>query len=313
MMPVALCDAGVIQSPCMILGPSAQALFKPLPTAVRRQAAESYLQYLKAREGRLDFATRTLSAREPFFLRLREDPVRANIELDRESFHRNHAADRPEAGLSRELLWLLAVAKANRTECYGMEAHIVVNGILDGDQADTQAYVDMQEVYHTRILLDVLRCFELELEIGRPALVARVAVQAMIRLPLPMALPLILCAEFVAAVAFRLLLDTGRELFGHLPHLWPRLSTLLQQIMVDEAGHVTYCRARLGAFGLTTARALLPAIGASLLSEQKEFSLVVGEERFRQQLSTFDLAKIADGCGDAPFWLDDSSAQSTIG
>jgi hypothetical protein len=290
----------------MHLGPRAQALFKPLPAAVRRQAAESYLQYLKAREGYLDFATRTLSAREPFFTHLREDPVHANIELDRESFHRNHAADRPEAGLSRELLWLLAVAKANRTECYGMEEHIIVNGILDGERADTQAYVDMQEVYHTRILLDVLRCFDLELEIGRPALAARIAVQAMIRLPQRMALPLILCAEFVAAVAFRLLLDTGRELFGHLPHLWPRLSSLLQQIMIDEAGHVTYCRARLGALGLTAARTLLPAVGTSLLSEQKEFALLVGESRFQHQLATFDLATIADG-GDAPFLLDESS------
>lgn len=287
----------------MNLGPSARQLFTPLPAAVRRDAAESYLRYLKAREGRLDFATRTLSEREPFFVRLREEPVRANVAFDRDSFYRNHAAARPEAGLPRELLWLLAVAKANRTECYGMEEHIVVNGILDGDEADTQAYVDMQEVYHTRILLDVLRCFDLELEVGRPAFAARVAVQTMIRLPRQMALPLILCAELVAAVAFRLLLDTGRELFGHQPHLWPRLSTLLEQIMIDEAGHVTYCRARLGSLGLGAARALLPAVGKSLLSEQKEFALVVGEERFRRQLQTFDLATIADGCGDAPFLL----------
>jgi hypothetical protein len=288
----------------MDLGPSAQALFKPLPATVRRAAAERYFEYLKAREGRLDLATRTLSAREPFFVRLREDPVRTNLQLDRASFHRNHEANRPEVGLSRELLWLLAVAKANRTECYGMEAHIVVNGILDGDQADCQAYVDMQEVYHTRILLDVLRCFDLEVVVGRPALSARLAVQAMIRLPRKMALPLILCAELVAAVAFRLLLDTGRELFAHQPQLWSRVSTLLQQIMIDEIGHVTYCRARLGALGLSAARALLPAIGTSILAEQKELALVVGEARFQQQLADFDLATIAEGCGDAPFWLE---------
>ena len=261
----------------MRLSPAAQALFQPLPVHLRRDASERYLEYLKAREGRLDVAKRTMSGREPFFVRLAEEPVRVTMELDRACFHRNHAADRPEAGLSREILWLLAVAKGNRTECYGMEAHIVVNGILDGDQADTQAYVDMQEVYHTRILLDVLRCFDLEIEVGRPALASRIAVQAMIRLPQRMAMPLILCAEFVATVVFRLLLDTGRELFGHMPDVWPRLSTLLEQIMIDEVGHVSYCRARLGGPGLAAARALLPLVGASLLSDQQEFALLVGK------------------------------------
>ena len=288
----------------MQLNPIAESLFKPLPTSTRDTAAETYLQYLKAREGRLDFATRTLSSREPFFVRLAEDPVRAKVAIDHATFHRNHEASTPEHALSREMLWLLAVAKGNRTECYGMEEHILVNGILDGDKADTQAYVDMQEVYHTRILLDVLRCFDLEIEVGKPDLASRIAVQAMIRLPQKFALPLILCAEFVATVVFRLLLDTGRELFAHDAPLWSRLSTLLEQIMIDEVGHVSYCRARLGPMGLKTARALLPAIGASLMSDQKEFALLVGKERFEQALAAFDHIAVTEGCGDAPFWLE---------
>lgn len=288
----------------MHLKPSALALFDPLPAPMREQAADTYLQYLKGRDGRLDLTTRTLSSREPFFVRLAEEPVHASLGLDAACFHRNHALTQPEAGLSREMLWLLAVAKANRTECYGMEEHIVVNGILDGDAADTQAYVDMQEVYHTRILLDCLRCFDLEIEIGKPALAARVAVQAMIRLPNKMALPLILCSELVASVAFRLLLDTGRELFGHHSELWARLSVLLQQIMIDEVGHVTYCRARLGPFGLATAKAFLPLVVKSLMDEQKEFAQLVGRERFDKMLAAFSPAVIVEGCTDAPFWLD---------
>ena len=292
----------------MKLSPAAQSLFRPLPVEVREAAPQNYLDYLQAREGRLDLASRTLSAREPFFVRLAADPVRADITLDRACFHRNHTARHPEAGLSREITWLLAVAKGNRIECYGMEQHIIVNGILDGDQADTQAYVDMQEVYHTRILLDVLRCFDLEITVGRPSLAPRLAVQAMIRLPQRMALPLILGSELVAAVVFRLLLDTGRELFGHLPVLWPRLDALLQQIMVDEVGHVCYCRARLGAPGLAVARALLPLIAASLLSDQPEFAALVGRDRFEQALASFTPAAITEGCTDAPFWLDDASS-----
>lgn len=287
----------------MQLSPTAQSLFKPLPMPVRDGAAQNYLQYLKTREGQLDLTSRTLSRREPFFVRMASQPVRTTVPIDQATFHRNHAADQPETGLSREMLWLLAVAKANRTECYGMEAHIAINGILDGDKADTQAYVDMQEVYHTRILLDVLRCFDLEIQIGRPALAARLSVQAMVRLPQRAALPLILCSEFIATVVFRLLLDSGRELFGHLPDLWARASTLLQQIMIDEVGHISYCHARLGPLGLSAARALLPAVGASLLSDQKEFALLVGRERFAQAMATFNLEAITEGCGEAPFWL----------
>ena len=94
--------------------------------------------------------------------------MRAERAIDLPRFHRNHEARDPEPDLPRELLWLLAIAKVNRTEYYGMEEHIAVNGILDGDLADTQSYVDMQEVYHTRILLDVLRCFGVDIEIGTP-------------------------------------------------------------------------------------------------------------------------------------------------
>ena len=286
----------------------ASALFEPLPAEMRASAADRYLVYLKGRDGRLDFASRTLSGREPFFERLAADPVRTDAPLDRESFHRNHSAKRPESGLSREVLWLLAIAKANRTEYYGMEQHIIVNGILDGDAADTQAYVDMQEVYHTRILLDVLRCFDLEIEIGEPDFASRVAVQAMVRLPQKLALPLILCAKFAATVTFRLLLDEGRALFGHRKELWGRVSTLLEQIMVDEVGHVAYCRARLGPVGLAAAKSLLPTIANSLLSDQHEFATLIGRERFESALASFDPTKIAADCDAAPFWLEAPTA-----
>lgn len=70
---------------------------------------------------------------------------------------------------------------------------------------------------------------------------------------------------------------------------------------------MSYCRARLGAPGLAMARALLPLIGASLLSDQKEFALLVGKERFEQAMAAFNVTALVDGCTDAPFWLDDVS------
>ncbi len=288
----------------MKLSPTAESLFTPLAPSQRASAAADYLEYLKRREGRLDFSSRSLARREPFFEGLARDPVRSELPLDRPLFRRNHDASRPDAGLSRDMLWLLAVAKANRTEHFGMEVHIVVNGILDGDRANTQAYVDMQEVYHTRILLDVLRCFDLEITVREPDLATRLLVHAMVRLPHRVALPLILCSELVAVVIFRLLLDTGRELFGHEPRLWERLSTLLHQIMIDEVGHVTYCRAQLGGAGLSAARALLPSVKAALMAEQLEFAQLVGHERFDRAFADLELSWVTAGCNDTPFWLE---------
>lgn len=288
----------------MKLSASVASVFVPLPAELRESVDELYLRYLKAREGRLDFEQRKLSKREPFFQRLHTDPVRARRPINQECFHRNHEAAKPEPGLSPQLLWLLAIAKANRTEYFGMEEHIVVNGILDGDDADTQSYVDMQEVYHTRILLDVLRCFALEIEVGRPNLATRVAVHTMVRLPKRMAMPLILCAELLATVVFRLLLDEGRVLFADDEPLWERVSTLLEQIMVDEMGHVCYCRARLGSAGLAVARRLLPSVAAALLSDQPEFAQLIGAREFERALAHFDFDAAVQDCVEAPFWLD---------
>ena len=48
---------------------------------------------------------------------------------------------------------------------------------------------------------------------------------------------------------------------------------------------------------------LQPAVSASLLSDQKEFALLVGRDRFHQAVATFNLPAITEGCRDAPFWL----------
>ena len=116
-------------------------------------------------------------------------------------------------------------------------------------------------------------------------------------------MPMILCAEFVATVVFRQLIDIGQELFARQPALWERLSTLLHQIMIDEVGHVTWCRARLGSLGLRVARTLLPAVKAALLTDQREFALLVGRERFDQAFAEFAIEQITQGCTDPAFWL----------
>lgn len=105
---------------------------------------------------------------------------------------------------------------------------------------------------------------------------------------------------------FRLLLETARELFADDPPLHARVSSLLEQIMIDEVGHVSFCRARLGRMGLFVARAVLPLMAASLLSDIPEVARLVGPDRFRRAVADADLARLAEGCHDRPFLLEDA-------
>src|SRR5689334_19671434 len=89
--------------------------------AGRRQTLDSYLEFLHGRDGELDLRKRQLSRREEFFRRIDAQPVRWAGSVDVERFNRNHAAARIEQDLPPELLFLLACAKANRSERWGVE------------------------------------------------------------------------------------------------------------------------------------------------------------------------------------------------
>src|SRR5438105_103237 len=89
-----------------------EALLQPLPPDHRRATLDRYLDFLHARDGSLDISRRSLSRRDDFFRRIEEHPVRFAGPIDAEQFHRNHERARPEPGLSEQMLWLLACAKA---------------------------------------------------------------------------------------------------------------------------------------------------------------------------------------------------------
>jgi hypothetical protein len=79
-----------------------------------------YLAFLAERDGEPDLLRRTLSRREAFFDRLAREPVRAAVTIDRGTYLRNLARRRPEADLDDRMLWLLATAKANQAERFGV-------------------------------------------------------------------------------------------------------------------------------------------------------------------------------------------------
>jgi hypothetical protein len=79
-----------------------------------------YLRFLAERDGTPNFGRRTLSRRETFFAALDAAPLRSTTPIDRAAYLRNLDRRRPEPGLEPRLLWLLATARANQAERFGV-------------------------------------------------------------------------------------------------------------------------------------------------------------------------------------------------
>jgi len=273
----------------------------PLPRSERKPTLDRYLEFLHARDGVLDLQRRSLSRREEFFRRIDETPVRWQGSIDAERFHRNHSSSRLETDLPEQMLWLLACAKANRSERWGVELGLKLRNAERPWAHPADGYIEIEEFYHTRILLDVLRCFGLEVTLRPPAVAARAAIASMACLPKPLAMPVILAAELVGSVGFRLLLTKGRELWAGEPEVGLRVTELLEQILIDELGHVAYCRANLGGVGLGATRVMLEGIMRALLADIPEFGLLFGRENIERQVAEFDLEALAQGLPERPF------------
>ncbi len=133
---------------------------------------DGYLAFLRARDGDADLLRHTLSRREAFFDRLAREPVRSRRAVDRETFLRNLARRRPEPGLDDRMLWLLATAKANQAERFGVGLSELYGKVNPDDPILVR--IVLQEHYHTRILADAVAIFGLPVRVGPPALAARI-------------------------------------------------------------------------------------------------------------------------------------------
>jgi hypothetical protein len=195
-----------------------------------------YREFLRARDGEADFTRHTLSRREALFARLAAMPVRAAAVVDGDAYRRNLRRRRPEAGLDARTLWLLATAKANQAERFGVGLGELYGRVPEDDPV--RVHVSLQETYHTRILADVVAMFGLTVPVMPPALFARVIIRLIVSVPEARHLPLTGCAEMAGCVLFRLLRDRGVALFADEPAVAERIRLLYDEILADEIGHV---------------------------------------------------------------------------
>src|SRR5262245_33972405 len=210
---------------------------------------ERYRRFLAERDGAPDLHRHTLTGREAFFAALEAAPLRSQAPIDRDAYRRNVRRHRIEPGLDARVLWLLATAKANLAERFGVGL-AELNGLVPAEDEDpVRLHLHLQEFYHTRILADAVALFDLPVHPTPPAIFTRAFIKLMVATPQRWVLPLVGLGEMVGCVLFRALRDRGLALFADEPAVAERIRLLYDEILADEISHVGFVVAQMGPTG----------------------------------------------------------------
>ena len=247
--------------------------FRVLDAEERRVHMQRYLEFLAERDGELDLEARILPARESFFDDLEEKLVEWDGDIDYEGFFRHFlAAD--SVPIDPRTVWLVAIAKSNESESYGVELELArfFRRRRPGDEIDP-AYLHMivQEHYHSRILLEACKACGLSIHFRRPRWPQRWMIHMIMKVPERVRWVPILCGEVLGSVVFRMLREHC-HLFSAQPEVEARLRMLLGQIELDEVLHVAYLRARLGPVAIRIASMLAPLVAMWVLFDIPQFA-----------------------------------------
>ena len=245
-----------------------------------------YREFLLRTEGTADPVRFQLERRERFFAEFETSRPRARYEVDRRVFLRNLRSRRPEPGLDRRMLWLLAAAKLNQAERFGVGLGEVYGKEQDKfDSEPERLYVQLQEHYHSRILADVISMFGLPYPTIPPRLALRATIRLFVALPHEWTLPLVAASEVVGCILFRAMRDQGLRLFSDDPAVADRIARLYDEILADEIGHVGFIAAKLSPRWRSVSRFLAREIAwRSIVASVPEVVALVGKSELRSLL-----------------------------
>ncbi|BBZ22032.1 hypothetical protein [Mycolicibacter hiberniae] len=257
---------------------------------------EGYREYLRRRDGEADLLNRRLANREAFFNDLEAHPVRSRHVADPDVFVRNLRRRRPEAGLDPKMLFLLATAKLNQTERFGVGLGETYGLNSDKELPPERVYLELEEHYHTRLLAYVLDIFDLTFQVVPPVFVMRQFVKIAVFLPERWGAMFVGAAEMAGCVMFYELRRIGNELFADEPEVQERIDRLYGEILTDEVGHVGYCASRCSAAERAIMRRLYPRIGMLLARQTAEISRLMDPKWLRARLNRpFDVDELTTG------------------
>jgi hypothetical protein len=236
-------------------------LFTPLPAEQRRRIADDYVAFALRRDGEPDVVKRTLSRREEFFREFdaRPKPVWTGEPIAQHDFSALHRGVKPLAGVSPLVWWLVQVSRANEGEAWGVD-YLLDRGGFDGlgkgGRLKPRDFADLEETYHTRIMHTVVRLFGIDYSLREPPRVIQQSVKLMSRLPHRGSYVLLLAGELMGTVAFLRMAQHGDKLLEPWPEFRTLVRELLDEILIDEIGHVTFLLGSMNAVELAAIRHL---------------------------------------------------------
>lgn len=257
---------------------------------------DGYRDFLKRRDGEADLLNRRLTNRERFIDSLESNPVRSRQPADQPTFLRNLHRRRPEPGLDRKMLFLLATAKLNQAERFGVALAEAYGLASDEDLRPERVYIELEEHYHTRLLAYVLDVCDLTFQVVPPPFVMRQFVKIEVFLPARLQFLFVGAAEMAGCIMFDELRRVGIELFSDEPEVSERIEWLYSEILTDEVGHVGYCASQCTSAERAIMRRLYPLIGRLFARQTAEISLLIDPAKLRARLDRpFDFDELTAG------------------
>jgi hypothetical protein len=257
---------------------------------------EGYREFLTKRDGEADLLNRRLANREQFFSDLETHVVRSVHPADRDVFLRNLRRRRPEAGLGHKMLFLLATAKLNQAERFGVGLGETYGRNSDESLPPENVYLELEEHYHTRLLAYALDIFGLAFHVVPPPFVMRQFVKTGVFLPARLGFLFVGAAEMAGCIMFDELRRMGITLFADEPEVAARIELLYSEILTDEIGHVGYCASRCTSAERAVMRRIYPFIGRLFARQTAEISMLVDPKALRARLDRpFNVEELTDG------------------
>jgi hypothetical protein len=263
---------------------------------------EGYRQYLAERNGEADLLNRRLAHREEFFAKIEANPIRSRRSIDAEAFELGMRTRRPAQDISPELAFLLATAKLNQAERFGVGLGETYGKNSSGDTLPERVHMELEEHYHTRLLAYVLDMFGLPFRVTPPPFVMRQFVKLAVFIPEERSFAFVGASEMAGCAMFDLLGQAGMSLFADEPEVAERIGLLYGEILTDEIGHVGYCAARCSDTGRGIMRLLYRPIARLFARQTPEILRVVSVDALNERLShPFDFADFEEHLASAPF------------
>lgn len=219
--------------------------------------------------------------------------------LDVARFNRLYGAFDSSEDISEDELALLAFAKVNAGEAYGVEVTSKARAHLMSRPEpiyQVERILAQEETYHTQILVGAAQHFEgLEVEgAWSPPMPLRVLIFCLAKFPPSLFHPVLLAAEISGVYSFNWLLKRLSTLYPDDPEIRESMERRLIEILIDEVGHIAYNRIAVGPKGLQFAKAM----GAQMLEgnaiNTPEIPALGFDPSARRDVASFDFLDLPE-------------------